>query len=100
MKTPQTGRTLRRLPRFAALLMMGCLCLLPSEKSQGRAAKETAEVPTLVYRMTARNLKLWTKYRGTDPESGFNTTGGTEAPSEFQTVGPPSYFIFRVNLGY
>lgn len=56
MKTPQTGRTLRRLPRFAALLMMGCLCLLPSERSQGRAAKETAEVPTLVYRMTARNL--------------------------------------------
>ncbi len=50
--------------------------------------------------VTGRNLKLWTKYRGTDPESGFNTTSGTDAPSEFQTVGPPSYFIFRVNLGY
>ena len=36
----------------------------------------------------------------TDPESGFNTTSGTEAPNEFQTVGPPSYFIFRVNVGY
>ncbi|GAB1340990.1 SusC/RagA family TonB-linked outer membrane protein [Gemmatimonas sp.] len=50
--------------------------------------------------VTARNLKLWTKYRGTDPESGFNTTQGTEAPSEFQTVGPPSYFIMRLNIGF
>lgn len=50
--------------------------------------------------LSGRNLKLWTKYRGTDPESGFNTTEGTEAPNEFQTVGPPSYFVFRFNLGY
>jgi hypothetical protein len=50
--------------------------------------------------VTARNLKLWTKYRGTDPESGFNTNDGTEAPSEFQTVGPPSYFIMRFNIGF
>jgi TonB-linked SusC/RagA family outer membrane protein len=50
--------------------------------------------------VTARNLKLWTKYRGTDPESGYNTNDGTEAPSEFQTVGPPSYFIMRFNIGF
>lgn len=50
--------------------------------------------------VTARNLRLWTKYRGADPESGFNTTGGTEAPSEFQTIGPPSYFIMRLNVGF
>lgn len=50
--------------------------------------------------LTARNLKLWTNYRGTDPESGFNTTAGTEAPSEFQTIGPPSYLIMRFNIGF
>jgi TonB-linked SusC/RagA family outer membrane protein len=50
--------------------------------------------------VTARNLKLWTKYRGTDPESGFNTTQGTEVPQEFQTIGPPSYFIVRLNVGF
>ena len=50
--------------------------------------------------LSGRNLKLWTKYRGADPESAFNTTSGTEAPSEFQTIAPPSYFIFRFNLGY
>ena len=49
---------------------------------------------------TGRNLALWTNYRGVDPESAFNTTSGTEAPSEFQTIGPPSYLIFRVNLGF
>jgi len=49
---------------------------------------------------SARNLRLWTNYRGTDPESGFNTTSGTEAPNEFQTIGPPSYAIFRINLGF
>lgn len=49
---------------------------------------------------SGRNLKLWTRYRGVDPESAFNTTSGTEAPSEFQTIGPPSYAIFRINLGY
>ena len=50
--------------------------------------------------LTARNLKLWTGYRGADPESAFNTTSGTDAPSEFQTIAPPSYFIMRVNVGY
>jgi TonB-linked SusC/RagA family outer membrane protein len=50
--------------------------------------------------VTARNLRLWTNYRGSDPESGFNTTGGTDAPSEFQTIAPPSYFIMRFNIGF
>ena len=50
--------------------------------------------------LAGRNLRLWTKYRGVDPESGFNTTSGTDAPSEFQTIAPPSYFTFRFNLGY
>lgn len=63
-------------------------------------AKRLVRGRSLSLVVTARNLKLWTNYRGTDPESGFNTTGGTEAPSEFQTVGPPSYFITRINIGF
>lgn len=47
---------------------------------------------------SARNLGFWTKYRGIDPESEFNATTGSDAPSEFQTVAPPSYFVFRVNI--
>jgi len=63
-------------------------------------ARKLTRGRTLSVVATGRNLRLWTGYRGTDPESGFNTTNGTEAPSEFQTVGPPSYFILRVNLGF
>ena len=63
-------------------------------------ASKLARARSMSLVVTARNLKLWTKYRGTDPESGFNTTSGTDAPSEFQTVGPPSFFIVRLNLGF
>ena len=63
-------------------------------------ARSIARARSMNVVLSGRNLQLWTKYRGVDPESGFNTTGGTEAPNEFQTVGPPSYFILRVNLGY
>ena len=47
---------------------------------------------------SARNLKLWTAYRGTDPESDFQATVDNDVPSEFQTLGPPTYFIVRMNL--
>ncbi len=50
--------------------------------------------------LSGRNLRLWTKYRGADPETAFNATSGTEAPSDFQTIAPPTYFVFRFNLGF
>lgn len=49
---------------------------------------------------SGRNLGLWTRYRGVDPELGFNTTSGTEAPNEFQTIGFATYGILRFNLGF
>jgi TonB-linked SusC/RagA family outer membrane protein len=63
-------------------------------------ASKLARAQSLSVVLSGRNLKLWTKYRGTDPESGFNTTEGTEAPNEFQTIGPPSAFVLRFNLGF
>jgi TonB-linked SusC/RagA family outer membrane protein len=59
-----------------------------------------ARAKSLALVATGRNLALWTRYRGVDPENAFNATAGTEAPNEFQTVGPPSYLIFRVNVGF
>ncbi|HEY0996276.1 MAG TPA: SusC/RagA family TonB-linked outer membrane protein [Gemmatimonadaceae bacterium] len=50
--------------------------------------------------LSGRNLWKQTKYRGVDPELGFNLTSGTDAPSEFQTMGPASYYIVRLNLGF
>jgi TonB-linked SusC/RagA family outer membrane protein len=53
---------------------------------------------------SGRNLHLWTKYRGTDPESDFTATatppGGTDTPSEFQTFAAPTIFQLRVNFGF
>jgi TonB-linked SusC/RagA family outer membrane protein len=44
-----------------------------------------------------RNVKLWTAYRGVDPEADFTGAEG-DSPSEFQTLGPPTYFTIRFNL--
>ena len=50
--------------------------------------------------LTARNVATWTEYRGVDPESDFVATTGSDTPSEFQTIAPPSYLILRLNLGF
>jgi hypothetical protein len=49
---------------------------------------------------SGRNLKLWTHYRGSDPESDYTATGGGDAPAEFQTFAQPTLFQLRLNLGY
>jgi len=48
----------------------------------------------------ARNIKLWTNYRGSDPESDYTVTGGNDAPNEFQTFAAPTMFQIRLNLGF
>ena len=53
----------------------------------------------------ARNLTIWTNYRGLDPDNDRlagedNANGANAPPDEFQTLGIPSYFIFRINLGF
>jgi TonB-linked SusC/RagA family outer membrane protein len=49
---------------------------------------------------SARNLKLWTNYRGSDPESDYTATGGGDTPNEFQTFAAPTIFQLRLNLGF
>ena len=46
--------------------------------------------------LTGRNLKTWTKYSGVDPENDYTVTGGGDAPADFQTVGPATYWIARL----
>jgi TonB-linked SusC/RagA family outer membrane protein len=55
---------------------------------------------TLSVTGTARNLVRWTNYRGPDPETDFTASEGGNTPSDFQTIAPPSYFVFRVNVGF
>ena len=49
---------------------------------------------------SARNIHLWTNYRGSDPESDFTATGGGDTPSEFQTFAQPTLFQLRLNIGF
>ena len=54
--------------------------------------------------LAGRNLKLWTKYRGTDPEVNFAGAGSTGTSSftsaDFLTLPPVRYFIARFNLDF
>jgi hypothetical protein len=67
-------------------------------------AQRIGRFRTLSVTGTARNLARWTNYRGTDPETDFNSSetaaGGADVPQEFQTIAPPSFFILRLNLGF
>ena len=50
--------------------------------------------------LSARNIALWTDYRGIDPESFRGAGSSTNAGDDFQGLGPPSYFILRLNVGF
>lgn len=49
---------------------------------------------------SGRNLRKWTNYRGSDPESDYTATGGGDTPNEFQTFAAPSLFQVRMNVGF
>jgi TonB-linked SusC/RagA family outer membrane protein len=66
--------------------------LLPDEWARMLRARSVTATAAV------RNVgMIWTKYTGMDPEA-FGTTG--DAPSSFQAFGPPTYFTFRLSLGY
>jgi TonB-linked SusC/RagA family outer membrane protein len=53
---------------------------------------------TLTTTLGIRNLgTIWTKYTGVDPEA-YGGTG--DGGSSFQAFGPPTYFTFRMSLGF
>jgi hypothetical protein len=45
----------------------------------------------------ARNLKVWTKYKGADPEENYGTG---DVQSTFATSAPRQYYTVRLNLHY
>lgn len=55
---------------------------------------------TAQFVVTARNLAVWTDYRGVDPETDRQAGPASDFPDEFQSFGPPSSVIFRVNVGF
>ncbi len=75
-----------------------------------RELSATLELPRQIYSragarnasvvFSARNLKLWTNYRGSDPESDYRVTETVDTPSEFQTFAAPTIFQVRLNFGF
>jgi TonB-linked SusC/RagA family outer membrane protein len=75
---------------------LGAMYTLPGNFSARYLRAQRASVT-----FAARNLHLWTKYRGLDPEIDFQAGESTNgAPSEFQTMGTPTYFVLRFGLGF
>ena len=56
-----------------------------------------AKASRLSATFSARNLATWTDYTGVDPESNYSSG---DVPSDFQTIAPPTYFVFRLNVGF
>lgn len=77
---------------FLRLREVGATWTVPSSFTERLRAR------SMSVSLAARNLgMIWTKYTGVDPEA-YGTTGN--APSSFQAFAPPSYFSFRLNLGF
>jgi hypothetical protein len=49
---------------------------------------------------SGRNLGTWSNYRGIDPENNYQITDGSDAGSDFQTIGLASYWTLRFNIGF
>ena len=64
-----------------------------SQQLAGRMRARSADVT-----LTGRNLWTKTKYRGVDPENDFTATDGGDAPQDFQTLGPATYYVFRISI--
>ncbi len=57
-------------------------------------------VRSLSLNFSARNLAIWTDYTGIDPEAEYDVSSGAERGQDFQSLGPPSYFVLRLNVGF
>jgi hypothetical protein len=65
---------------------------LPSSLTSRFLRSESASLT-----FAGRNLKHWSRYGGTDPESSY---GAGDVNSDFQTLSPPTYYTLRLNLGF
>jgi len=77
--------------QFWRLREVSAIVNMPNAMAQRLRARDASLV------FAARNLHLWTKYTGTDPESNY-TTGDVQ--TDFETLSPPTYFTVRLNLHF
>jgi TonB-linked SusC/RagA family outer membrane protein len=71
--------------------------ILPSEAFAARFFRSKS----VSLNIAARNIGIRTNYRGIDPEiDRLSGASSNSPPEEFQTLGIPSYYTFRLNLGF
>jgi TonB-linked SusC/RagA family outer membrane protein len=90
-KTPSTSAGYWENGQFWRLREVGATINVPTSLANRMRARDASLT------FSARNLHVWTAYKGTDPESNYST-GNVQ--TDFSTTAPPSYFTLRLNLHY
>jgi hypothetical protein len=100
-KTPSTSIGYWENGQFWRLREVGVTWTVPDMFAQQLRARDASLT------FTARNLHVWTSYKGTDPESNFassinpaNSTNNGNVQTDLLTTAPPSYFTLRLNLHF
>ncbi|HVB30769.1 MAG TPA: SusC/RagA family TonB-linked outer membrane protein [Gemmatimonadaceae bacterium] len=96
-QNPSTGAGYLDNGQFWRLREVSAVVNLPRRVTRFLGHAESANLT-----LGARNLHLWTKYTGVDPEENYNSSGtGTgDVQNTFSTTAPPTYFTLRLNLHY
>ncbi|MGI8509439.1 MAG: SusC/RagA family TonB-linked outer membrane protein [Gemmatimonadaceae bacterium] len=77
--------------QFWRLREISATLILPSRLAASIRAQDASLL------LAGRNLHVWTKYTGVDPEANYSVG---DVQTDFSTSGPRSYFIARINLHY
>jgi TonB-linked SusC/RagA family outer membrane protein len=82
--------------QFWRLREVGATVTVPQSVASAMQARDASLT------FSGRNLHVWTKYKGTDPESNYNSTQDAtgNVQTDFATLAPPTYFTLRLNLHY
>ena len=95
-KSPTTTAGYWENGQFWRLREVGATYTFPQALSGGLKARDASLT------LAARNLKVWTAYKGVDPEANYNT--GNDAvgsvQTDFSTLAPRTYFTARLNLHF
>jgi len=95
-KTPSTTAGYWENGQFWRLREVGATYTMPQALASGLRARDASLT------LAARNLKVWTAYKGVDPEANYNSaqdnTGNVQ--TDFSTLGPRTYFTARLNLHF
>jgi len=95
-KTPATTAGYWENGQFWRLREVGATYTMPQALASGLRARDASLT------LAARNLKVWTSYKGTDPEANYNSaqdnTGNVQ--TDFSTLAPRTYFTARLNLHF